>query len=204
MKAGQEGGHALADVVTGRVNPSGKLPISFPRHYADNPSYLHYPGGQDADYGEGLFVGYRYYDSANVEPLFPFGHGLSYTEFRYDALQVPSTACAGDTVAVTVQVTNVGPVAGAEVVQVYVQNHACPETRPLQELRAFRKVHLDPGNSATINFDLDSRCFAWWDRHRGNWTVTPGDYRICAGGSSRDLPVSAEVNLRSSSGSSED
>ncbi len=184
---GGEGGHGLADVLTGAVNPSGKLPVTFPRRYEDNPTYLHFPGGQDVDYGEGLFVGYRFYDAAEVEPLFAFGHGLSYTSFDYGALDCPKAARAEDTVEVSLEVTNLGDETGAEVVQLYIEDLATRETKALRQLRAFTKVHLAQGESETVRFSLEPRAFAWWDRNEACWTVTPGKYRIHVGSSSRDL-----------------
>ncbi|MEL7452336.1 MAG: glycoside hydrolase family 3 C-terminal domain-containing protein [Pseudomonadota bacterium] len=192
---GGEGGHGLADVLTGKVNPSGKLPVTFPKRYADNPTVLHYPGGQDADYGEGLFVGYRHYDVAGVEPLFPFGHGLSYTGFEYGALNGPEQASAGSTVTIHLDVTNTGDAEGAETVQLYVEDLATKETKPVRQLRAFEKVDLAPGASKSVSFELGPRAFSWWDRHGGGWTVTPGRYRIHAGASSRDSRQTLDIEL---------
>ncbi|MEM7768701.1 MAG: glycoside hydrolase family 3 C-terminal domain-containing protein [Pseudomonadota bacterium] len=192
---GQEGGHGLADTLTGKTNPSGKLPVSFPRHYRDNPTYLHFPGGQDVDYGEGLFVGYRYYDAVDIAPLFPFGHGLSYTRFDYGALSGPSQAKAGDTITVSLDITNSGPVAGAEAVQIYVEDLATQETKALRQLRAFDKVELAPGETRTVSFALPRRAFAWWDRILSDWQITAGRYRIHAAASSRDLRQSLDLDL---------
>lgn len=192
---GQEGGHGLADVLTGKVNPSGKLPVSFPRRYRDNPTFLHFPGGQDVDYGEGLFVGYRYYDAAGIDPLFPFGHGLSYTHFEYGVLSGPETAKVGETIGVSLDITNVGPVAGAETVQVYIEDLATQETKAVRQLRAFEKIELAAGETKTLSFELPCRAFAWWDRSRSDWQVTPGRYRIHAGASSRDLRQAIELDL---------
>lgn len=193
---GGEGGHGLADVLTGKVNPSGKLPATFPKRYADNPTALHFPGGQDVDYGEGLFVGYRHYDAAEVEPLFPFGHGLSYTSFGYGSLNGPSEVKAGDAVTVSLEVANTGSTAGAEVVQLYVEDCATQETMPLRQLRAFEKVLLAPGEAKTVSFNLTDRAFAWWDRNGPGWTITPGLYRIHVGASSRDLRQMMEIVLK--------
>lgn len=192
---GQEGGHAIADVLTGKVNPSGKLPVTFPKRYKDNPTYLHFPGGQDVDYGEGLFVGYRHYDAAEVDPLFAFGHGLSYTAFGYGALQGPATAKLGEPIEVSMEILNTGSVEGAETVQIYVEDLATKETKPVRQLRAFKKIHLKPGEARTLSFMLEPRAFAWWDRHGPGWTITPGRYRIHAGSSSRDLRQSLAIDL---------
>lgn len=192
---GGEGGHGVADVLTGKTNPSGKLPVTFPKRYGDNPSALHYPGGRDVDYGEGLFVGYRHYDAADIDPLFPFGHGLSYTSFDYGALQGPTDVEAGRPVEISLQIVNTGSVAGAETVQIYVEDLSTKETKPLRQLKAFGKVHLEPSMARTVSFTLDGRAFAWWDRNGHGWTITPGRYRIHAGASSRDLRQEIDITL---------
>ena len=184
---GQEGGDAIADVLTGKINPSGKLPVTMPVRYEDNPTFLHYPGGQDVDYGEGLFVGYRYYDAVDAAPLFPFGHGLSYTQFSYGPCMAPATVRRGEMMEFELDISNTGAASGAETVQVYVEDLATQETKPLRQLRAFEKVFLEPNASQRVRFALDERAFAWWDRAREAWTVTPGRYRVHAGASSRDL-----------------
>ncbi len=192
---GGEGGHGLAEVLTGKTNPSGKLPVTFPNRYAENPTFLHYPGGRDVDYGEGLFVGYRHYDKVGVAPLFPFGHGLSYTSFGYGALKGPAQAEIGELVTVTLDIVNTGSVAGSETVQLYVEDLATRETMALRQLRAFEKVSLQSGEARTVSFALPERAFAWWDRNGRGWTVTPGRYRLHAGSSSRDLRQFFEVEL---------
>lgn len=193
---GQEGPFAVADVLFGKVNPSGKLPVSFPKRLEDNPTYLFYPGHRDADYGEGVFVGYRYYDKKDVEPLFPFGHGLSYARFEYSDLRAPERVDAGQSVELSVQVKNVGSSAGTETVQVYVADLHCLEACPIRELKAFERVALDPGEARRVSFELAPRAFAHYDPHRGAWHATSGDFMISAGGSSRELPVSRTLTLR--------
>ncbi len=192
---GQEGALALADILEGAVNPSGKLPVTFPRRYEDNPTALYYPGGLQSDYGEGLFVGYRYYDRAGVEPLFPFGHGLSYTTFEIFALEGPRAIVAGETAHVSVMVANTGPRAGAETVQVYVQDCASAESKPLRQLRAFGKVLLGPGERRKLSFDLGPRAFSWFDPDRDDWAIVPGRYRIHAGTSSRNLAAVCDLDI---------
>ena len=186
---GQEGGYAIADVLTGAANPSGKLPVTFPRRYDDNPSFLHYPGGAHAYYGEGLFVGYRHYDAAGVEPLFAFGHGLSYTSFTLSDLSAPKQAEPLADVAVECTLANTGRCAGAEVVQLYLEHCAPIETMPLRQLKAFVKCELVPGERTRISLTVPGRAFAWYDVDAGKWTVTPGRYRLHIGTSSRDLPL---------------
>jgi beta-glucosidase len=188
---GMEGGNALADVLFGSVNPSGRLPTTFPRRLEDCPAYAYYPGENGiVRYAEGLLVGYRHYDRAEIAPRFCFGHGLSYTRFEYTNL-VPTSAVSG--ARVTVDVTNVDDRAGQEVVQVYVRDPAAPPDRPERELREFAKVALEAGQTRTVSFDLPSRAFAVWDVNRNAWTVSPGEREILVGSSSRDIRQTARV-----------
>jgi beta-glucosidase len=192
---GQEAGNALANVLLGDVNPSGKLPVSFPRRLEDNPSYINYPGYRDVRYGEGVFVGYRYYDAKDVAPRFPFGFGLSYTTFAYDALEAPERAAIGDEVTVAVTVENTGERAGQEIVQLYVGDEAATLARPPKELKRFRKVALQPGERARVEFTLDRRAFAFYDPHQGAWVVEPGEFELLVGSSSRDIRARATLVL---------
>jgi beta-glucosidase len=180
-----EGGHALADVLFGDVDPSGRLPTTFPRRLEDSPAYANYPG-QDGvvRYDEGMFVGYRHYDRHDVEPRFCFGHGLSYTRFAYTNLRVESQA---DHVRAVVDLTNVGPRAGRDVVQVYVRDVNAPADQPQKELRDFAKVDLQPGETRSVTFDLPPRAFAHWNTERGEWQVTTAEREILVGASSRDI-----------------
>lgn len=185
---GEEGPHALAQVLLGDVNPSGKLPFTFPRRLADNPTYLYYSGGRDANYGEGVFVGYRWYEKRGIEPLFPFGHGLSYTTFEYANLRVPASVTIGEPVEVAVDVRNSGSRAGKETVQLYVGDEATTAVvRPVKELKAFRKIELDPGQTRTVRFTLSPRDLSYYDIHQAAWTSTPGTHRIYIGSSSADI-----------------
>ncbi len=197
---GMEGGHAVARVLTGQVNPSGKLPVTFPVRYEDNPSYGHYPGGRDVRYGEGLLVGYRYYDTKGIAPLFPFGHGLSYTRFALSALVAPKMAeiaALDETpVEVAVTVTNIGSRPGAEVVQLYVRDVAASLMRPQKELKGFAKVALQPGESRTVAFALDRRAFAFYDPYERAWVVEPGDFELLVGTSSWDIRAQATVTVK--------
>ena len=156
---GQEAGDALARVLLGEVNPSGKLSETFPIQLRDNPSYINstHPGARHVRYGEGIFVGYRYYDEQGIEPLFPFGFGLSYTTFEYSLLQAPAQVKSGEPVEVSLTVKNTGAVAGKEVVQLYVQDRQSSLRRPPKELKGFAKVALAPGESQAVRFTLDQR-----------------------------------------------
>lgn len=185
---GEQGANALAQVLFGDVNPSGKLPLTFPRRLEDNPTYLHYAGGRDTNYGEGVFVGYRYYDRKKIEPLFAFGHGLSYTTFEYGNLRVADNVPVGESIEVSVDVRNAGNRAGLETVQLYVGDEATTEVvRPVKELRAFEKIGLAPGEKKTLKFTLSARDLAYYDVHARQWVSTPGAYRIYLGSSSADI-----------------
>jgi beta-glucosidase len=192
---GQEGGHAIARVLLGEVNPSGRMPHTVPRRLEDNPTFVHYPGKRDANYGEGVFVGYRYYDKAKVDPLFPFGFGLSYTRFGYSHARGPARVRQGESFIVAVDVTNTGDRRGKEVVQLYVEQASPSEARPLRELKGFRKVDLEPGEMRTVEFTLTPRDLSFYDVHLPGWSAEPGRFTAHFGSSSRDLPVSHGFEL---------
>ena len=195
--AGQAVGSALVDVLSGAVNPSGKLAETFPYDLADTPAFLNYPGEAGVvRYGEGLFIGYRYYDVRKVKPLFPFGYGLSYTSFRYDQI-VLSAASIDEATPLTVSITltNTGERAGKEVVQVYVKPSNSAYLRPVKELRAFAKVELAAGETKTVELTLDQRDFSLYDQQRAAWRMEGGSYQILAGGCSADLPLVADLTV---------
>ncbi|HEX8990939.1 MAG TPA: glycoside hydrolase family 3 C-terminal domain-containing protein [Anaerolineales bacterium] len=185
----QECGNALADVLFGDVNPSGRLPTTFPRRYEDNPTIDTYPGkGGKVFYREGLLVGYRHYDARGIEPLFPFGHGLSYTGFEYSDLKLSrSQISADETVEVSLVVRNVGQRAGKEVIQLYVHDLQSTLARPEQELKAFAKVGLEPGEAQTVRFSLGREAFWYFDPDQAGWIVEPGEFEVRVGHSSRDI-----------------
>lgn len=200
---GQAVGGAVVDVLYGDVNPSGRLPETFPLKLEDNPSYIFYIGeGDKVEYREGVFVGYRYYDKKKMEVLFPFGHGLSYTNFQFSNLKL-SKKRMDDTeeLQVTVEVKNTGRCAGKEVVQLYV---AAPEDgdviRPVRELKGFEKVELAPGERKNVSFRLGKRAFSYYDAEISDFRVPTGEYRIEIGKSSRDICLSEEVTVRDTSG----
>lgn len=192
---GQEGGHALADILFGDINPSGKLTVSYPKRLEDNPAYLHYPGWKDVHYGEGLFVGYRYYDSKDVVPLFPFGHGLSYTKFTYSELTLPNKVALGEDFDVTVTIENSGEVAGKEVIQLYVRDPESTLVRPDKELKGFEKVALEPGETQIVSFKLTPRDLSYFDPYQKAWIAEPGDFEILVGASSRDIRLQGTFEL---------
>lgn len=192
---GQEQGNALADVLFGDVNPSGKLPTTFPIRLEDTPAYIHYPGENGkVRYGEGLFVGYRYYDTKKLAPLFPFGHGLSYTQFEYSHLRVSKkTLNPNQTLTVKVEVTNTGKVTGKEVAQVYVRDVKATFARPEKELKAFAKVELKPKQTKTLTFTLNREAFWYFDTRKNTWNTEAGEFEILIGGSSRDIKLKQTI-----------
>lgn len=196
---GQAAGGGIADVLTGEVNPSGRLAETIPHRLEDNSSYLNFPGdSQVVRYGEGVFIGYRGYDKARQDVAFPFGFGLSYTSFALSDLAVATagSAEAGDlTATVTVTVTNTGDRDGAEVVQVYVQDAESTVARPVRELKGFAKVVLAAGAAQTVTIELDQRAFSFWSSRLGRWAVEAGTFVIGVGPSSRDLPLHASITV---------
>ncbi|MGA3134526.1 MAG: glycoside hydrolase family 3 C-terminal domain-containing protein [Terracidiphilus sp.] len=194
---GEEGGHALASILFGDANPSGKLPVSFPKKWEDSPAYGHYPGENlKVDYAEGIYVGYRYFDTKNVEPLFPFGFGLSYTTFEYSNLTVKPDRFFGQVpIEVSLKVRNSGARAGAEVVQLYVHDGHAKIDRPVHELKGFQRVELKPGETKTVEFKLDRAAFSYWSPARKDWVAEPGTFEIQVGASSRDIRLRAPLVL---------
>lgn len=196
---GQAVGGAVCDILFGKVNPSAKLPETFPLKLEDNPSYLSYIGeGDMVEYREGIFVGYRYYDKKKMDVLFPFGYGLSYTTFDYSNLRLDKDKMKDtDTLRVTVDVTNTGGMAGKEIVQLYVADRESTVIRPVKELRDFAKVELQPGETKTVTFTLDKRAFAYYSVRIHDWHVETGEFDILIGRSSRDIVLSKTVTVES-------
>ena len=192
---GMENGHAIARVLLGEVNPSGKLPVTFPARLQDTPAFVNYPGRREVRYGEGIFVGYRHYDAKDVAPLFPFGFGLSYTTFEYSDLLVTPRARPGEPIHVTVTVANTGAAAGKEVVQLYVHDPASSLPRPPKELKGFAKIALWPGETQRVTFLLDQRSLAFYDPDQQAWIAEPGEYEVLVGSSSRDIRARATFTL---------
>lgn len=192
---GEAAGGAIADLLFGDVNPSGKLAETFPVSLKQTPAYLNYPGYQDeCVYHEGVFVGYRYYTTKGFNPLFPFGFGLSYTTFKYSGLVIDKTAMNEDEIAVvTVTVKNTGSVAGKEIVQLYVRDNVSTIPRPEFELRNFAKVALEPGEEKQVTFELSFRDFAYFDVDLNRFAVESGEFTILVGGSSDNLPLSGAI-----------
>ncbi len=194
---GQEGGNAIADVLFGDANPSGKLPVSFVKEWQDSPAYGHYPGeGLQVEYAEGIYVGYRYFDKKKIEPLFPFGFGLSYTKFVYSDLKISPRKVAPDKqVEISLQLHNTGLRAGAEVVELYVHDGHASVERPVQELKGFRRVNLAPGEVQVVTFTLDSNAMAFYSTATKNWVAEPGQFEVLIGSSSRDIRLKGPFNL---------
>src|SRR5271157_84791 len=199
--AGMEGGRALADILFGGVNPSGKLPITFPKRLADSPAHASertFGGADKVFYDEGVFVGYRHFDARGIEPLFPFGHGLSYTTFAYDQLQINPAPVSGEgTVTVSLEVTNTGNRAGAEVVQLYIQDVEASVERPPKELKGFQKLFLAPGETQSATFELNLRDLSFWDEAANAWKAESGTFAVYIGSSSRDIRLQGEFDYTS-------
>ncbi|MGE4285995.1 MAG: glycoside hydrolase family 3 C-terminal domain-containing protein, partial [Phycisphaerae bacterium] len=193
---GQLGGRALAEIIFGDVNPSGKLPVTLPKRLADTPAIKlgEYPGKDGAvKHTEEIYIGYRYYDTMDVEPEFPFGHGLSYTAFTYEGINVTTTSPFTATVKVTVR--NTGNVAGKEVVQLYVTDEKCSLDRPEKELKGFEKISLKPKQAKTVTFTLDKSAFSFYNPESHSWEVENGSYKILVGSSSRDIRREATLSF---------
>jgi beta-glucosidase len=197
--SGQAAGGAAVDLLLGVATPSGKLAETIPVRLQDNSSYLNFPGEEGiVQYGEGIFIGYRAYDSLIQHVSYPFGFGLSYTTFQIEDVDVSVAGSveAGDlAVTVTASVTNTGQRAGAEVVQVYVGDVEASVARPLRELKGFVKVHLEPGESQQVSCQLDERAFAFWSRRFGQWVVESGEFMIAVGNSSRHLVATETITI---------
>jgi beta-glucosidase len=194
---GQEAGHAIGDILFGAQNPSGKLPVTFPKQWSDSAAYGHYPGENlHTAYAEGIYVGYRGFDKRNVEPLFPFGYGLSYTKFDYSGLKItPAKVAAGKQVQVTMEVRNSGQRAGAETVQLYVHDVKSSVDRPLKELKGFRRVMLNPGEARSVSFTLDRSAMSFFSTAKDDWVAEPGAFEVWIGASSRDIRLKGSFEL---------
>jgi len=194
---GQGMGNALANILFGKVNPSAKLPVTFPKALAHTPAYFNYPGqGGKVCYNEGVFVGYRYFDMKEIEPLFPFGYGLSYTTFVYSDLTLSQSGITDDEILkVRFRLTNTGKYAGAEIVQLYVGNPRGEVLRPQKELRDFAKVYLEAGESKTIEFTLKTRAFSYYDTELARFYAPEGVYQIQIAASSRDIRLTGQVQF---------
>jgi beta-glucosidase len=195
---GQEGGHALSDVLFGKVNPSGKLTETYPKRLEDTPAFINYPGENGKVlYGEGIFVGYRYYDKKKIEPSFPFGHGLSYTRFEYARLVIDKPDLKqGEILGVSVDITNTGPRQGKETVQLYLRDIESSLVRPPKELKGFDKVDLGPGQTAAVRFELTPRDLSFYDPDQQGWICEPGEFEVLIGSSSADIRVRGIFTVR--------
>jgi beta-glucosidase len=187
------------DVIFGSVNPSGKLAETFPARLQDTPAYLNFPGEQgESIYGERFYVGYRWFEARDIAPLFPFGHGLSYTTFDYESIEVSSHRITDtEELVVTATIANTGEVSGKEVVQLYVSDPVSSLQRPLKELKGFTKVSLAPGERKDVRFTLNDRAFSFYDPRRSRWVAESGDFEIAIGASSADIRLTETIRLQS-------
>jgi beta-glucosidase len=190
---GEACGTAIADVLTGKTNPSGKLPVTFLKRWEDSPAFGNYPGSDGkVNYAEGIYVGYRYFDSkTSVKPLFAFGHGLSYTQFKYSGLKIESAGNMKYTVSATI--TNTGNFDGREVVQLYVSDKKCSVDRPVKELKSFAGVTLKKGESKEIKLYIDDKAIAFYHPVAKKWTVENGEFDIMLGSASDDIRATASI-----------
>ncbi len=195
---GMEGGNAIANILFGDVNPSGKLPVTIPKELRDSPAHVSkksYPGDEKVFYEEGIFVGYRHFDTKNVEPLFPFGYGLSYTTFIYENLKISNAKISGDeSFTVSCNIINAGDRFGAEIIQLYIQDVEASVERPLKELKGFKKVYLNPKEKRTITFELNKQDLSFYDDQNNEWKAEAGKFNIHIGSSSRDIRLQSEID----------
>ena len=208
---GQIGNKALAEILSGKINPSGKLPITIEKEFKDAPGYGYIPSGEvlytdwkqnqeklhpvyDVNYKEGVFVGYRWYESKKIEPLYPFGYGLSYTKFDYSDLKFSKELMTEkDTLMVSFTIKNSGSRKGMETAQIYVEDVKSSVPRPIKELKAFKKVELDNGETVEIHIELNKQAFAFWNPNTNNWYVEKGTFVIHVGAASNDIRLSKEI-----------
>jgi beta-glucosidase len=201
---GEEGGKAIAEILFGEHSPEGHLPFSFAKSWEQNPAHDNYyaapvPEGQTPHikYAEGVYIGYRYYTTKRIEPLYPFGFGLSYTSFSFSNLSVsPETASPDGPITVSFDVTNTGPREGADVAQLYVGDPSAKVDRPVKELKGYEKVWLEPGKSRHVTLSLDRRSLAYWDTASNGWKVDPGKFVVYVGDSSENTPLTQDFEVR--------
>lgn len=195
---GQEEGNALAAILFGDVSPSGKLPVTFPKHYEDNPAYKYYPGkNSEITYGEGVYVGYRYYDTRNVEPMYPFGYGLSYTSFEYSGLKLDKKVMSNDDVLnIELTVKNTGKMDGDEIAQLYIHDVESSVDRPVKELKGFKRVSIKSGESKVVKFQVDKSALSFFDEKKNSWVAEPGEFEVLIGSSSKDIRLKDKFVLR--------
>lgn len=196
---GQAGGIAVANILTGKVNPSGKTSETYPRAFEDNPTYGNFPGGPvTSEHRESVYIGYRYYDAADIDVEFPFGFGLSYTTFEYSDIKLSKDKMKDtDTVTVSFKIKNTGSVDGAEIAEVYVADKESTIFRPKKELRGFKKVFLKAGEEKEVSVELSKRAFAFYNVELGDWMVETGEFDILVGSSSRDIKLTASMTVES-------
>jgi len=195
---GQDGGNAVADILFGNVNPSGKLPVTFTKKWEDHSAYGTYPGKKElAEYSEGIFVGYRHFDKNKIEPLFPFGFGLSYTTFEYSDLKLSSKNMnQDDELEISLKVKNSGEMDGDEVVQLYIHDVKASVDREVKSLKGFQRVSLKSGESKTISMKIDKSDLAFYDVKDKKWVAEPGKFEVLIGASSRDIRLKKEFKLK--------
>lgn len=199
--AGMEGGYALAKVLFGDINPSGKLPVTFPRKLEDSPAHSigEFPGGEKVEYKEGIFVGYRYFDKQNIQPLFAFGHGMSYTDFEYRDLEIIIQKSGVETkVNISFSIKNTGEIFGAEIVQIYISDLVSSLERPVKELKGFKKINLEAGEKRDVHIQLDSSALAFYSDLENSWVCEAGKFEVLVGSSSKDIRLVKNIEIKES------
>jgi beta-glucosidase len=194
---GEKMGDAILDVLLGKYNPSGKLPVTFPNKWEDCSAYKTYKSESGTTYySDGIYIGYRYFEKNNIKPLFPFGFGLSYTTFNYSGIRVSPEFSQDGKLNVSFTIENTGKVVGEEVAQLYIRDVKSSIDRPLKELKGYKKVYLKPGEKKTVNFTLDKNAVSYFDPKTSSWIAEPGEFEIMAGSSSEDIRLTGRFKLK--------
>ncbi len=195
---GEKIGQAIIDVLTGKYNPSGKLPVTFPKRWEDCSAFTTYNKLDGVtSYSDGIFVGYRHFDKCRIEPLFPFGFGLSYTSFEYNNLSLSSgTLSENGKINISLNIKNTGKMPGAEIVQLYLTDTQCTVERPGKELKGFKKVFLKPGETSKVDFTIDKNSLGFYDIRTKSWIYEPGEFKVWIGSSSRDIKMQDKFILK--------
>jgi beta-glucosidase len=196
--AGEQAGNAIAEVLLGETNPSGKLPMTFPKRWEDCSAYDTYKKLDSTTiYEDGIYVGYRHFEKYNIQPLFPFGFGLSYTTFKYNNLKLSSKEInKNDKLTVSMNLKNTGNVKGSEVVQLYVKDVQSSIDRPVKELKGFKKVSLNPGEEKVVEFTIDKKALSFYDTKLNDWNAESGEFEILIGSSSKDIKLIDKFTLK--------
>jgi beta-glucosidase len=196
--AGEQAGNAIAEILLGEANPSGKLPMTFPKRWEDCSAFNTYKKEDGTTrYEDGIYVGYRHFEKNKIEPLFPFGYGLSYTTFEYSGINLSSKEIDNnDKLTISLKLKNTGRSKGSEVVQLYINDLQSSVYRPVKELKAFKKVSLNPGEEKVVELTIDQNALSFFDTHKKMWIAEPGKFEVLIGSSSKDIKLKDTFNLK--------